>query len=1342
MIQKPRRLDHPQKRTLTSLQQGRATFSSAAALLFSASSLLGQPDIERAESTLIPKRETGVLEFLEKHPTYDGRGVVIAVFDTGVDPAAHGLQTTTTGERKLVDIIDGSGAGDVDMSHTINLAEVDEEKPLKGLTGRKLTLPEELQGTERTIHIGMKRAKELFHPAPWGRIMEARKKAWQLKNNQERAERKASETEEERAWEKKHPSDRTLDEQDQAARVSLLEGLEKSFLKDDPGPVYDCILWSAGDIFKVIIDTDEDGDLGDEEILRPFGIEGEYARFADPVSATFGVQVYDSGKLLSIVTVSGSHGTHVAAIAAAHFPEDPKRNGIAPGARILSVRLGDVRAGGSSNYFGEMRAVASAARNKVDIMNASWGGASTYQDGSALSARLYNKLVRDYGVTAFVSAGNNGPALSTLGSPGGEAEHVIGVGAYVSPEMGKYLYALSEENPETGYGFTSRGPGKSGDLGVDIFAPGGATASLASDSLRGSQLYNGTSMAAPSAAGVGALLISAAKQLELDHSPERIKAALMNTAIATGEEPFTEGAGLIQSLPALEFLKSQAKEFAWDIHYNLEGPAGTFRSGPGLYLRENLRDSKIDIPITITPEFSEFTDDTTAYNWEANVALSTTEPWLKSPEYTRLANGRQRLTLTVDAEKLPEAGTPAFAKLIGKLADDSEGNTLFQFPVTIVEPQEMSHPETYEHKETISLTSSNTRRIFLKAPDRADHLKLSVKLPDDQTDVRRRFVINVLSLADDASFREKNLTEYLWFTPGEEKTLLAEVHGGQVVEITVHQYWSTPGAYTLELESEFIGVGASSDELAIAKNYDFSTLRLHPLQDLEGKISANLDTAFISKYAEKMERFPGDERMHFPPAPRQEDAFTPFRLRHSFSFELEEDATIEIASSRPFDIFQDFGGDLYTVYDAQGDLAFVGSLWRMKPTALTKGKISVTRDIIAYDESLLKAAEDRPLLIKMESKIGGLAVYPNTPKASRGGTAKTISLPADTHQTFYLKNTQAEAISKLKNKPDFVTGTFEVKSKEDETIAKIPIWLQPGDVFSEVVNPEPKPKQGDKDEDPLEDLDDKLYGQKKGFIEAQLKAVEKDLAAKRDSLLESLIETHSDKAELYLIGAKINAIHAYLVPEFMGRPAPHKEEPKDDEASDSSNEASADEEASEDTEKPDEAPEPEPNLEAKEAILTDLAKARELSDPDSVAQFLGAQPAAFPGDTETRSENKEEADEMKEAQKLIANTWRLEAAIALVTQDEEAFKNAYVELKRWEKEPSEDTIQLMGDYYKEQELLGLSLKELNAALKENPGDTDAFQKRIDLYRDLGWDTFADRDALKLKLRKSAPLNLL
>lgn len=41
---------------------------------------------------LVPKNETGVLNFLKKYPEYNGDGVTIAILDSGVDPRAVGLE--------------------------------------------------------------------------------------------------------------------------------------------------------------------------------------------------------------------------------------------------------------------------------------------------------------------------------------------------------------------------------------------------------------------------------------------------------------------------------------------------------------------------------------------------------------------------------------------------------------------------------------------------------------------------------------------------------------------------------------------------------------------------------------------------------------------------------------------------------------------------------------------------------------------------------------------------------------------------------------------------------------------------------------------------------------------------------------------------------------------------------------------------------------------------------------------------------------------------------------------------------------------------------------------------
>src|SRR5438045_8135819 len=47
---------------------------------------------------------TKVDEFQRQHPLYDGRGVIIMIFDTGVDPGVPGLGETTEGKHKIINV--------------------------------------------------------------------------------------------------------------------------------------------------------------------------------------------------------------------------------------------------------------------------------------------------------------------------------------------------------------------------------------------------------------------------------------------------------------------------------------------------------------------------------------------------------------------------------------------------------------------------------------------------------------------------------------------------------------------------------------------------------------------------------------------------------------------------------------------------------------------------------------------------------------------------------------------------------------------------------------------------------------------------------------------------------------------------------------------------------------------------------------------------------------------------------------------------------------------------------------------------------------------------------------
>ena len=116
---------------------------------------------------IMPKEETGAAQFTLS----DGRGVVMAVLDTGVDPGADGLRATPHGDAKLIDIVDATGDGDIAMVDV--KVDADGCVPMPG--GRALRVGAHLP-VGATVAVGSKAAYGWYPRGLTSRVREERKK--------------------------------------------------------------------------------------------------------------------------------------------------------------------------------------------------------------------------------------------------------------------------------------------------------------------------------------------------------------------------------------------------------------------------------------------------------------------------------------------------------------------------------------------------------------------------------------------------------------------------------------------------------------------------------------------------------------------------------------------------------------------------------------------------------------------------------------------------------------------------------------------------------------------------------------------------------------------------------------------------------------------------------------------------------------------------------------------------------------------------------------------------------------------------------------------------------------
>ena len=952
---------------------------------------------------LLPKEETGVLRLLKKHPEYDGRNVKVAIFDTGVDPGAAGLQKTPDGKPKIVDIIDATGSGDVMM----RVVKKPKDGKLEGLTGRTLSIGSDWKNPRGEYRLGVKAAYELFPEELVARMKKERRVKFVAAHQKiEAALRKQIAA----AKSKAKPNKTQVKELE-----TRLEQLKAYAKHADPGPVYDCVVFHDGKHWRAIVDTDEDGDLTDEKQLKNYRLEQQYATFSDQSALNFSVNIYENGKRLSIVSNSGAHGTHVAGIVAAHYPDQPELNGVAPGAQIVSVKIGDSRLGSMETGTALMRGLRAVLDTKCDLINMSYGEPSNIPNRGRL-IEMCNEIVRKHGVIFVASAGNEGPALSTVGAPGGTTADVIGVGAYVSPQMMAVEYTLRKKLPGLPYTWTSRGPTSDGDMGVDIFAPGGAIAPVPTWTQQKSMRMNGTSMASPNTCGAIALLVSAAKATKTPYTPYSMLRAIQNTATRIKTvDVFAQGPGLIQVDAALAHLLKHAKSPAEQLRFDVK-VAGK-RTTRGIYLRTpGAANQPSRYRITAKPIFPEGTKSKVRTDFEMRLLLKATDESVQVGKYAVLTHGGVRFDTVIDAMK---SGV-RYDEIQAFDADNPGRGPLFRVPITRVcsVDCEDGSPEP----EKADFAAGTIVRRFYAVPAGATWADVSLTMTTKDGG-KRLFVLHTARSTAGISSKTRTDLDYLQLEDDKPHVQSLPVTANESLEVCLAQYWSSLDPSQVEIEVTFRGI--RPDQKSITLTPDKTRVRV--------ELTAPLQKESLAPKAELT-----THRSIIPPKSAEISMLTTKRdklldggatatLILTYEFDQKSAGTVTPRFPRLEGLLYDapIGGQFWLLFDSAKRRIWADDMWS-DSVKVPKGKTTLKLRLRDSSITRLERYKSLPLVLdrKLKSAIT-LKIYESTVAAAeRRGAFRNRTIAPNERVALIVTSPSAKSLPKDAATGDVLLGTI------------------------------------------------------------------------------------------------------------------------------------------------------------------------------------------------------------------------------------------------------------------------------------------------------------------------------
>ncbi|KAG0716947.1 Tripeptidyl-peptidase 2 [Chionoecetes opilio] len=958
-------------------------------------------------------------------------------------------QVTTEGKVKVIDRIDGSGAGDVDTSTVVTAVD----GAITGLTTRKLKIPETWVNPSGKYHIGVKGSFSLYPKQLRERLTKQRKdKTWDPIHKEllADAQRKALEVQKNSsnsssgtngngsgggAGNNNSSSSSLLEKlakEDAESRVSQLNALEKKY--SDLGPAYDCVVYHDGQVWRACVDTSECGELADGLHLGEYRLTHQWSALTHADHYTVSVNVHNDGNLLEIVGMCSSHGTHVASIASANFPDNPDRNGVAPGAQIVSITIGDNRITGMETGTALARAMMRVMKNPhytVNVINMSYGEHAHWSDSGRLG-ELAHEVVNKYGVLWVASAGNHGPALATVGVPPDfQSDSIIGVGAYVSPDMMMAEYSMIEKLPGCPYTWSSRGPTEDGARGVTVCAPGGAITSVPTFTLRSNQLMNGTSMASPHTAGCVALILSALKLKSIPYSPYSVRRCIQNTALHLDMDVFAQGHGLIQSLltsagckklqkkkkkrqheegwscavpekvveRAVEHLIQQTGGVEDKVRFAVE--CGSERK-KGIHIRNWKADKPVDVSVAVEPvmlnDMEADPNEKLAFCME--LVMTCDAPWVKAPGCLQMSYTIRSFQVSIDPRGL-ERGRVYFTSVKAYNASNVEKGVMFEVPITIVVPcLELYHGYQYSCPAEV-FRAGHIRRHFIYVPLEATWATVSLKT--SHSDKCQRFTLHAVQLKPKSSVKTLEYYKVTNLGCNETSNHVFSVRGGFTLEVCLARWWSSLVDGQVQIFVEFHSLRPSQEEVTLLCSE--SVQRVDVWSGLRNEEMS--PQATLKHHAQVL--MPSESKVEVLGGPRDTipESRPMYQLILSYSLALPKQAEVTPRCAVLNDVLYEsiLESQLWMLYDHNKQLLGCGDAYSSKYSLkLEKGDYTIRLHVRHERPDLLEKLSDLPLTIltKLTQEVK-LDVYTTFNAAvASGKKAQTVTMPPGTCQPIYL----------------------------------------------------------------------------------------------------------------------------------------------------------------------------------------------------------------------------------------------------------------------------------------------------------------------------------------------------